>query len=166
MAPPGASVGALLATAGNVEAGIPEKAIAFVRDAQTDVQQAALFKAVREGRVRVLLGSTAKMGVGANVQTLLVAPHRLDAPWRPCDVEQREGRMIERVVGRFDATAQLEIRLKRLDDLKLELARAFEHEARLAELLVRQRELLRQLDLDKGEAGTMSVGAEEIRQAA
>jgi N12 class adenine-specific DNA methylase len=367
-----------------VEAGIPDKEIAFVHDAQTDVQKAALFKAVREGRVRVLLGSTAKMGVGTNVQTLLVALHHLDAPWRPCDVEQREGRilrqgneceeveifryvtegsfdsymwqtletkmrfiaqvmkgdkgirsledvelaalsyaevkalasgnplvieksgvdaevaklstlfslwrnqryanesevgrlpmmiealerkiglyaedmrqvepqtmqglclnlggralsgpddtgealrvlvkaakaeghadgrMIERVVGRFggfdlgiaaardedtpylylvgrciynaqpcqtgpalvatllaalesisrlhaDATAQLEIQSKRLDDLKLELTRAFEHEARLAELLVRQRELLRQLDLDKDEAGTMSVGAE------
>jgi SNF2 family DNA or RNA helicase len=49
---------------------------------------------VREGRVRVLLGSTGKMGVGTNVQTRLVALHHLDAPWRPCDVEQREGRIL------------------------------------------------------------------------
>lgn len=77
-----------------IGAGIPEKEIAFVHDAETDVQKATLFKAVREGRVRVLLGSTAKMGVGTNVQTRLVALHHLDAPWRPCDVEQREGRIL------------------------------------------------------------------------
>jgi len=77
-----------------VEAGMPDKDIAFVHDAQTDAQKAALFKAVREGRIRVLLGSTAKMGVGTNVQTRLAALHHLDAPWRPCDVEQREGRIL------------------------------------------------------------------------
>ncbi|AEB85650.1 DEAD/DEAH box helicase [Alicycliphilus denitrificans] len=77
-----------------VEAGIPEKEIAFIHDAETDAQKATLFKAVREGRVRVLLGSTGKMGVGTNVQTRLVALHHLDAPWRPCDVEQREGRIL------------------------------------------------------------------------
>ncbi|WP_439589971.1 Eco57I restriction-modification methylase domain-containing protein [Hydrogenophaga sp.] len=77
-----------------LEAGIPEREIAFIHDAETDVQKAKLFKAVREGRVRVLLGSTGKMGVGTNVQTRLVALHHLDAPWRPCDVEQREGRIL------------------------------------------------------------------------
>jgi len=371
-------------------AGIPEKEIAFVHDAESDAQKAALFKAVREGRVRVLLGSTAKMGVGTNVQTRLVALHHLDAPWRPCDVEQREGRilrqgnlseeveifryvtqqsfdsyswqtletkarfiaqvmagdkgirsledvelaalsyaevkalasgnplviekagvdaevaklstlfsvwrnqryanesevgrlpmmiealekkvalyakdetriepqamqgiamelggrkiagpdavgealrglvksakeevrtasrMIERIAGRFggfdlgilaarsdetpslylvghclynaepyqtgpalvaallaalesvgkhhaDTLAQLATRRKRLEDLRLELARSFEHEGRLADLLVRQRELLKQLDLDKDEAGSAKADAEEIRQAA
>ena len=77
-----------------VEVGIPEHEIAFVHDAETDAQKATLFKAVRDGRVRVLMGSTAKMGVGTNVQTRLVALHHLDAPWRPCDVEQREGRIL------------------------------------------------------------------------
>ncbi|MEQ7989529.1 DEAD/DEAH box helicase family protein [Xanthomonas hortorum] len=77
-----------------IDAGIPDQEIAFVHDAATDVQKARLFKAVWEGRVRVLLGSTAKMGVGTNVQTRLVALHHLDAPWRPCDVEQREGRIL------------------------------------------------------------------------
>ena len=373
-----------------IDAGIPEKEIAFVHDAETDVQKATLFKAVREGRVRVLLGSTAKMGVGTNVQTRLRALHHLDAPWRPCDVEQREGRilrqgneceeveifryvtegsfdsymwqtletkarfiaqvmkgdqgirsledvelaalsyaevkalasgnplviekagvdaevaklstlfsvwrnqryanesevgrlpmmiealekkvalyaqdaariepqtmqgiavelagrrivgpdavgealrglvktareevrtasrMIERIVGRFggfdlgilaargdetpnlylaghclynaepyqtgpalvaallgalesvgkhhaDAEIQLETRRKRLEDLRLELARSFEHEGRLTDLLVRQRELLKQLDLDKDEAGSAKVDADEARQAA
>ncbi len=371
-------------------AGIPEKEIAFIHDAESDAQKAALFKAVREGRVRVLLGSTAKMGVGTNVQTRLVALHHLDAPWRPCDVEQREGRilrqgnlseeveifryvtqqsfdsyswqtletkarfiaqvmsgdkgirsledvelaalsyaevkalasgnplviekagvdaevarlatlfsvwrnqryanesevgrlpimiealekkvalyaqdatriepqtmqgiamelggrkvagpdavgealrglvkaakeevrtasrMIERIVGRFggfdlgilaargdevpslylaghclynaepyqtgpalvaalltalesvakhhtDTVALLAIRRKRLEDLRLELARSFEHEGRLADLLVRQRELLKRLDLDKDEAGSAKADAEEVRQAA
>jgi hypothetical protein len=77
-----------------VEAGVPAAQIAFVHDADTDAQKATLFKAVREGRVRVLLGSTAKMGIGTNVQTRLAALHHLDAPWRPCDVEQREGRIL------------------------------------------------------------------------
>lgn len=77
-----------------IEAGVEEKEIAFVHDAETDNQKATLFKAVREGRVRVLLGSTAKMGIGTNVQTRLCALHHLDAPWRPCDVEQREGRIL------------------------------------------------------------------------
>ena len=77
-----------------VDVGIPDREIAFIHDAETDVQKAALFKAVREGRVRVLLGSTGKMGVGTNVQTRLAALHHLDAPWRPCDVEQREGRIL------------------------------------------------------------------------
>jgi hypothetical protein len=77
-----------------VDAGVPATEIAFVHDADTDAQKAALFKAVREGRVRVLLGSTAKMGIGTNVQTRLAALHHLDAPWRPCDVEQREGRIL------------------------------------------------------------------------
>ncbi|MDR3368827.1 Eco57I restriction-modification methylase domain-containing protein [Rhodoferax sp.] len=77
-----------------IEAGLPDKEIAFVHGADTDVQKATLFKAVREGRIRVLLGSTAKMGIGTNVQTRLCALHHLDAPWRPCDVEQREGRIL------------------------------------------------------------------------
>jgi len=74
--------------------GMPEREIAFIHDADTDAQKATLFKAVREGKVRLLFGSTAKMGIGTNVQTRLAALHHLDAPWRPCDVEQREGRIL------------------------------------------------------------------------
>jgi hypothetical protein len=77
-----------------IAGGIPANEIAFIHDADTDTQKATLFKAVREGRIRVLFGSTAKMGIGTNVQTRLYALHHLDAPWRPCDVEQREGRII------------------------------------------------------------------------
>lgn len=65
-----------------------------MQDANDDASKAALFRSVREGKVRVLLGSTTKMGEGTNVQTRLVALHHLDAPWRPADIEQREGRII------------------------------------------------------------------------
>ncbi len=74
--------------------GIPADQIAFAQDATDDASKAMLFKSVREGRIRVLLGSTAKMGEGTNVQTRLVALHHLDAPWRPADIEQREGRIV------------------------------------------------------------------------
>ncbi|MEO6754371.1 MAG: DEAD/DEAH box helicase family protein, partial [Chthoniobacteraceae bacterium] len=74
--------------------GIPSDEIAFIQDFDDDTSKASLFKAVREGKVRVLLGSTAKMGEGTNVQKRLVALHHLDAPWRPADIEQREGRIL------------------------------------------------------------------------
>ncbi|MCL2590914.1 MAG: DEAD/DEAH box helicase [Betaproteobacteria bacterium] len=74
--------------------GIPSEEIAFIHDAGSDTQKAKLFKSVREGRVRILLGSTPKMGIGTNVQNRLVAKHDLDAPWRPCDIEQRDGRIL------------------------------------------------------------------------
>ncbi|MCB1245264.1 MAG: DEAD/DEAH box helicase family protein [Verrucomicrobiales bacterium] len=74
--------------------GIPEKEIAFIQNHDTDTAKAALFKAVREGDVRILMGSTLKMGEGTNVQHRLIALHHLDAPWRPSDIEQREGRIL------------------------------------------------------------------------
>ena len=74
--------------------GIPENEIAFIQDYDTDAQKLTLFKEVRSGRVRVLMGSTQKMGTGTNVQERLIALHHLDAPWRPADVEQREGRIL------------------------------------------------------------------------
>ena len=77
-----------------VARGIPADQIAFAQEFNDDASKAMLFKSVREGRVRVLLGSTAKMGEGTNVQTRLVALHHLDAPWRPADIEQREGRIL------------------------------------------------------------------------
>lgn len=76
--------------------GIPAGEIAFIHDAKTEKQKADLFAKVRSGQVRVLLGSTAKMGAGTNVQTKLVASHDLDCPWRPADLEQRAGRIVRR----------------------------------------------------------------------
>ncbi len=77
-----------------IERGIPENEIAFIHDANTEAQKEELFGKVRSGRVRFLFGSTAKMGAGTNVQNRLVALHHLDAPWRPSDLEQRDGRGI------------------------------------------------------------------------
>jgi N12 class adenine-specific DNA methylase len=77
-----------------VKAGIPPNEIVFIHDAETDTATKFLFDAVNAGRVRVLLGSTEKMGAGMNVQRRLVALHHLDAPWRPRDIEQREGRIL------------------------------------------------------------------------
>lgn len=73
--------------------GIPSQEIAFIHEHDTDAAKSKLFKAVREGKVRILLGSTSKMGMGTNVQTKLYALHHLDCPWRPADVEQRDGRI-------------------------------------------------------------------------
>lgn len=74
--------------------GIPAGEIAFIHDANTDMRKAKLFSDMNAGRVRILLGSTSKMGAGMNVQKRLVAAHHLDAPWRPSDLEQRNGRII------------------------------------------------------------------------
>jgi len=77
-----------------VKAGIPDNEIAFIHDYDTAAKKAALFRDVRSGAIRILLGSTEKMGAGTNVQERVVALHHLDAPWRPSDLEQREGRVI------------------------------------------------------------------------
>ena len=75
-------------------AGVPESEVEFIHNADTEGKKADLFSKVRSGKVRVLLGSTAKMGAGTNVQTLLVAVHHLDVGWRPSDMTQRNGRII------------------------------------------------------------------------
>ena len=77
-----------------IAAGVPENEIEFIHNADTEAKKAALFSKVRSGDVRVLLGSTAKMGAGTNVQTLLVAVHHLDVGWKPSDMTQRNGRII------------------------------------------------------------------------
>ena len=74
--------------------GIPPTEVAFIHDADTPARKAALFKAVNSGRVRVLIGSTSKLGTGVNVQKRLVALHHVDEPWKPAELEQREGRIL------------------------------------------------------------------------
>ena len=76
-----------------IDAGMPPEQIAFIHDANTEVKKRELFAKVRSGQVRVLMGSTAKMGAGTNVQDRLVALHDLDCPWRPRDLTQRKGRI-------------------------------------------------------------------------
>ena len=77
-----------------IDLGVPENEIAYIHDANTETRKAELFGNVRAGKVRILLGSTAKMGAGTNVQKRLIAEHHLDIPWRPSDIEQREGRIL------------------------------------------------------------------------
>lgn len=77
-----------------ISKSIPENEIAYIHDAKTEKQKSELFDKVRNGEIRVLLGSTAKMGTGTNVQKKLIAVHDLDIPWRPADLEQRAGRII------------------------------------------------------------------------
>ena len=81
------------------ERGVPRDQIATIGEADSDAKKQALFDRVRNGSVRVLLGSTAKMGTGTNVQKRLVALHHLDAPWKPAEVEQREGRILRQGNG-------------------------------------------------------------------
>ncbi len=77
-----------------IDKGVPENEIEFIHNADTEVKKKTLFSKVRKGDVRILLGSTSKMGAGTNVQKRLIASHDLDCPWRPADLEQRSGRII------------------------------------------------------------------------
>ena len=77
-----------------IERGIPESEVKFIHEADTDMKKKELFQKTRKGEVRVLLGSTQKMGAGTNVQDKLIALHDVDCPWRPSDLEQRSGRIV------------------------------------------------------------------------
>jgi N12 class adenine-specific DNA methylase len=88
-----------------VARGVPAEQIAFMQDFDSDVQKHILFRDVRSGKIRILMGSTMKMGAGTNVQERLIALHHLDAPWRPADVEQREGRILRQ--GNLNKTVQI-----------------------------------------------------------
>jgi SNF2 family DNA or RNA helicase len=84
---------------------VPEQEIAFIQDYDSDASKLALFRDVRAGKIRILFGSTQKMGSGTNVQERLIALHHLDAPWRPADVEQRDGRILRQ--GNKNSTAHI-----------------------------------------------------------
>lgn len=77
-----------------IDMGIKEEEIAFIHDADNEAKKATLFEDMRNGKIRILFGSTSKMGAGMNVQDKLIALHHLDCPWRPSDIEQREGRIL------------------------------------------------------------------------
>lgn len=79
-----------------MEKGVPENEIAYIHDANTDIRKTNLFAKVKNGQVRFLLGSTAKLGAGTNIQNRLIALHHLDVPWRPSDIEQQEGRILRK----------------------------------------------------------------------
>lgn len=77
-----------------VKKGIPKEEVVFIHEADSETKKKELFSKIRKGQVRVLIGSTAKCGAGTNIQDKLIALHHLDCPWRPSDLEQREGRII------------------------------------------------------------------------
>ena len=85
-----------------IERGVPESEVLFIHEADTDVKKKELFQKTRKGEVRVLLGSTQKMGAGTNVQDRLIALHDVDCPWRPSDLEQRSGRIIRQGNSNLD----------------------------------------------------------------
>ena len=95
--------------------GIPRNEIAFIHDADNDEKKARLFASVRSGDIRILIGSTAKMGVGTNVQRRLTAMHHIDAPWRPADVEQRDGRILRQGNLNLEVEIYRYITLRSLD---------------------------------------------------
>lgn len=99
------------------EKGIPDRDIAFVHEAKNDAEKEALFEKVRNGDVRVLIGSTEKMGVGTNVQDRLVALHNVDCPWRPSDIEQRIGRIRRQGNKLFDEVTEFRYTTKDSFDL-------------------------------------------------
>lgn len=82
-----------------VQMSVPADEIAFVHDAETQARRSALFSKVRSGEIRILIGSTFKLGLGVNVQDKLTAMHHLDVPWRPADMTQREGRILRQGNG-------------------------------------------------------------------
>ena len=94
-----------------IERGIPENEIAFIHDYNTDDQKSVLFRKVNDGTIRVVMGSTPKMGAGTNVQKRLVALHHLDIPWKPSDVEQREGRIIRQGNELYDTVDGFEVEI-------------------------------------------------------
>ena len=77
-----------------INMGVPQEEIAFIHSAKQRRQRKSIFEKVRNGDVRILIGSTSKMGAGTNVQNKLIASHDLDCPWKPRDMEQRRGRMV------------------------------------------------------------------------
>ncbi len=88
-----------------LQMGVAEEEIAFVHDAENEAQRSRLFARVRSGKIRILLGSTSKLGTGVNVQDRLIALHHLDVPWRPADMTQREGRILRQ--GNLNKTVQI-----------------------------------------------------------
>jgi N12 class adenine-specific DNA methylase/predicted RNA methylase len=138
--------------------GIPENEIAFIHDYHTADQKNKLFQAVRDGRIRVLLGSTQKMGAGMNAQDRLVAVHHLDAPWRPSDLEQRNGRIIrqgnklyERDPDGFEIE---EFRYATKQTYDTRMWQIIEHKARGVEQLRHADETARSVDDISGEAAS------------
>lgn len=149
-----------------IAAGIPENEIRFIHEAKTDLQKAKLFEQVNAGNVRIMIGSTAKMGAGTNVQQKLVAEHHVDCPWRPSDLEQREGRIIRQGNEFYEADPDnFEVELMRYSTEKTYDARMWqtiEYKAAGIEQFRKGDSLQRTIDDIAGEA----ANAAEMKAAA
>lgn len=148
-----------------IEKGIPEHEIAFIHDYNTDDQKAALFRKVNAGQIRVLMGSTAKLGAGTNVQERLVAEHHLDVPWKPSDVEQREGRIIRQGNRLMDEVPDFEIEILAYvtrDTLDMRMWQIQEAKLRMINQL-RERKIGREVD---NAFQDMEMSAGEMQAAA
>ena len=149
-----------------IAAGVPAREIAFIHDANTDLQKKQLFSRVNSGDVRFLMGSTSKMGAGTNVQERLVALHHLDAPWRPSDLEQREGRIIRQGNQLYSRDpAGFEISINRYATERTYDARMWqliERKAAVVEQIRKADATLREVDDVVGEA----ANAAEMKAAA
>ena len=148
-----------------IEAGVAAHEVAFIHDAKTDLQKQALFDKVNRGDVRILIGSTSKMGAGMNVQRRLVALHHLDAPWRPSDLEQREGRILRQGNAFYEADPRFEVCVIRY-------ATERTYDSRLWQLLERKAtvvEQIRKADSDLREVDDVvgqAASAAEMKAAA
>ena len=141
-----------------IKAGIPDNEVAFIHDYDTADKKQKLFQAVRDGRIRILLGSTEKMGAGMNVQDRLVAIHHLDAPWRPSDLEQRNGRIMRQGNKLYerdpDGFEVQESRYATKQTYDTRMWQIIEHKARGIEQLRKADESTRTMDDIAGEAAS------------
>lgn len=150
-----------------VQLGMPDKDIAFVHEAKNDVEKDGLFAKVRSGEVRVLIGSTEKMGVGTNVQDRLCALHNVDCPWRPADIAQRRGR-IERQGNKL-FTEVTEYRYTTKDSFDLFMWGGNQRKATFSEQALSDptqvgREVSEEMDLGYAEVMAVTTGNPKIRE--
>lgn len=150
-----------------VDMGMPGADIAFIHDAKTNDAKEKIFEKVRSGEIRILFGSTEKMGVGTNVQERLCALHHVDCPWRPSDIEQRKGR-IERQGNKFFAEVE-EYRYTTKDSFDLFMWETNKRKAAfisqaLADPSIASREVSEEMDLGYAEVMAVTTGNPKIRE--
>jgi hypothetical protein len=144
--------------------GIPAAEIAFIQDYDSDAAKLSLFQSdVRAGRARILFGSTQKMGTGTNVQAKLIALHHLDAPWRPADVEQREGRILRQ--GNLNPKIQI-YRYVTEESFDAYMWQTLETKARfIAQVMTGETELRRIEDVDGAASDLCRSQSHRLRQS-
>lgn len=150
-----------------IRKGIPEREIQFIHDAASDMQKETLYSRVRNGTVRVLLGSTAKLGSGTNVQQRLYALHHVDVPWRPSDLEQREGRILRQGNSWPEVEVKRYIKERSFDSYSYQI---IENKQRFISLIMTNKPPARRYDdvdtmvLEMGTAKALASGNPKIKE--